>query len=70
MSDKIPPAGNPAQPPPPKTPDQPPAKNKAKVRKGGKWADVDVDGKIVKGRFKYIKFTDDDGLETYWISPE
>jgi hypothetical protein len=29
-----------------------------------------VDGEVKKGRFKYVKFVDDDGLDTYWISPE
>jgi len=50
---------------------QPPSKGKKKVkiRKGKKWVEVDVDGEITKGRFKYIKFIDEDGLETYWISP-
>jgi len=46
-------------------------KKKARIRKPGKWVEVDVDGEIIKGRFKYVKFTDsDDGLETYWIAPE
>jgi len=54
----------------PGTPSTPPVKKKVKVRKGGKWVDVDVDGEVKKGRFKYVKFVDDDGLDTYWISPE
>jgi len=45
-------------------------KKKAKIRKGKRWVEVDVDDVVQKGRFKYVKFTDDDGLETYWISPE
>ena len=49
---------------------QPPGKKRVKVRKGGRWVDVDVDGEVRKGRFKYVKFVDDDGLDTYWISPE
>jgi len=49
---------------------QPPRKKKVKVRKPGKWVEVDVDAEIVKGRFRYVKFTDDDGLETYWLVPE
>jgi hypothetical protein len=49
---------------------QPPAKKKVKVRKDKKWVEVDVDGEVKKGRFKYVKFVDDDGLDTYWISPE
>jgi len=48
----------------------PPVKKKVKIRKGGKWVDVDVDGEVKKGRFKYVKFVDDDGIDTYWISPE
>jgi len=56
---------------PPASPGQPPGKKKVKIRKGGKWVDVDVDGEVVKGRFKYVKFVDsDDGLDTYWISQE
>jgi len=60
-------------------PPQPPAtdkspsdkgKKKTKIRKGKKWVEVSADGEIRKGRFKYVRFTDDDGLETYWISPE
>ena len=47
-----------------------PVKKKVKVRKGRKWVEVDVDGEVRKGRFKYVKFVDDDGLDTYWISPE
>jgi len=55
---------------PPASPGKPPVKKKVKIRKGGKWVDVDVDGEVRKGRFKYVKFIDGDGLETYWISPE
>ena len=72
MSGKNPTAdkSNPARPP---ATDQPPldrGKKKAKIRKGKKWVEADADGEIKKGRFKYVKFTDDDGSETYWISPE
>jgi len=56
--------------PPKSPPTQPPGKKKVKVRKGGRWVEVDVDGEVRKGRFKYVKFVDDDGLDTYWISPE
>ena len=49
---------------------QPPGKKKVKIRKDKKWVEVDVDGEVKKGRFKYVKFVDDDGLDTYWISPE
>jgi hypothetical protein len=48
----------------------PPSKKKVKIEKEGKLIEVDVDEEIEKGRFKYAKFTDSDGLETYWISPE
>jgi uncharacterized membrane protein len=60
----------------PKAPsvNQPPAyhpdKKKVKIRKQGRWVEVDVDSVVQKGKFRYIKFTDEDGLETYWISPE
>ena len=57
-------------PAPPVPPQTPPGKKKEKIRKQGRWVDVDVDGEVKKGRFKYVKFVDDDGLETYWISPE
>jgi len=68
MSGRQPP---PKPPEPPRAPPiQPPVKKKVKIRKGGRWVDVDVDGEIRKGRFKYVKFVDDDGLDTYWISPE
>jgi len=61
----------PKPPEPPKSPPiQPPGKKKVKIRKDKKWVDVDVDSEIRKGRFKYVKFVDDDGLDTYWISPE
>ena len=64
----------PSPPGPPKLPQPPsatpPIKKKVRIRKDGKWANVDIDGEVVKGRFKYVKFIDDDGLETYWISPE
>ena len=49
---------------------QPPGKKKVKIRKGKKWVEVEADSEIRKGRFKYVKFVDDDGLDTYWISPE
>jgi hypothetical protein len=67
--------GKPDSPGPPSTPpgqppSTPPGKKKVKIRKGGKWVDVDADSEIKKGRFKYVKFVDDDGLDTYWISPE
>jgi hypothetical protein len=66
MSDR-----QPAPEPPMAPPVQPPGKKKVKVRKGGRWVEVDVDGEVKKGRFKYVKFVDDDdGLDTYWISPE
>jgi hypothetical protein len=43
-------------------------KEKVKIRKGKKW--VEVEGDVVqKGRFKYVEFTDDDGLDTWWIVP-
>jgi hypothetical protein len=64
MSEKT---GKPGSPGPPSTP---PGKKKVKIRKGKKWVEVDVDGEVKKGRFKYVKFVDDDGLDTYWISPE
>jgi hypothetical protein len=54
----------------PDSPGQPPGRKKVKIRKGKKWVEVDVDGEVKKGRFKYVKFVDDDGLDTYWISPE
>ena len=57
-------------PEPPTPPVQPPGKKRVRIRKGRKWVEVDVDGEIMKGRFKYVKFVDDDGLDTYWISPE
>jgi len=57
-------------PEPPTPPIQPPGRKKVKIRKDKKWIDVDVDGEVRKGRFKYVKFVDDDGLDTYWISPE
>jgi len=56
--------------PPMAPPVQPPGKKRVKVRKGRKWVEVDVNEEIKKGRFKYVKFVDDDGLDTYWISPE
>jgi hypothetical protein len=62
MSNKAPPQAQP--------PASPPGKKKVRTRKGKKWVEVDVDGVVQKGRFKYIRFIDDDGLETYWISPE
>ena len=61
--------GPPSQ-PPASPPSAPPVKKKVRIRNDGKWVDVDIDGEVVKGRFKYVKFIDDDGLETYWISPE
>jgi len=50
--------------------DKSPGRKKVRIRKGKKWVEVDVDGEVRKGRFKYVKFVDDDGLDTYWISPE
>jgi len=58
---------------PPQTPSgggQGQDKKRVRIRKPGKWVDVDVDAEVRKGRFRYVKFTDDDGLETYWIAPE
>jgi len=64
-------SGRQPTPEPPTPPIQPPpGKKKMKIRKDKKWVEVDVDEEIRKGRFKYIKFVDDDGLDTYWISPE
>ena len=60
----------PAPEPPRAPPIQPPVKKKVKIRKDKKWVDVDADSEIKKGRSKYVKFVDDDGLDTYWISPE
>jgi hypothetical protein len=56
---------------PPKSPSgSDKGKKKAKIRKGKRWVEVDVDDEVRKGRFRYVKFTDEDGLETYWLSPE
>jgi len=66
MSGRQPPPAEPPMAPPV----QPPGRKKVRIRKGGRWVDVDVDGEVKKGRFKYVKFVDDDGLDTYWISPE
>ena len=68
MSDRQPPPKSPE--PPMAPPIQPPGKKRVKIRKGGRWVEVDVGGEVKKGRFKYVKFVDDDGLDTYWISPE
>jgi hypothetical protein len=71
MSGRGPADGRENQPPQPPTADQPPSdkgKKKVKIRKRGKW--VEVEGDVVqKGRFKYVEFTDDDGLDTWWIVP-
>ena len=56
--------------PPGQSPSTSPVKKKVKIRKNKKWVEVDVDGEVKKGRFKYVKFVDDDGLDTYWISQE
>lgn len=45
-------------------------KKKAKIRKGKRWVEVDADYEVRKGKFRYVKSTDEDGLETYWLSPE
>jgi hypothetical protein len=63
-------SGRQPTPEPPTPPIQSPVKKKVKVRKDKKWVEVDVNEEIKKGRFKYVKFVDDDGLDTYWISPE
>ena len=55
---------------PPGQANPPSAKKKVKIRKGRKLVEVNADAVVQKGRFKYVKFTDDDGLDTYWISPE
>jgi len=65
MSDRQPPPEPPMAPP-----IQPPGRKKVRIRKGGRWVEVDADSEVRKGRFKYVKFVDDDGLDTYWISPE
>ena len=71
---KVSPPQAPSQPPPadqpPAQPASPPAKKRVRIRKNRKWVEVEVNDVIQKGRFKYVKFTDDDGLETYWVSPE
>jgi len=56
--------------PPSSPPGKPPGKKKVKIRKDKKWIEVDADSEIKKGKFKYVKFVDEDGLDTYWISPE
>ena len=63
-------SGRQPTPEPPTPPIQPPVKKKVKIRKGKKWVEVEADSEVKKGRFKYVKFVDDDGLDTYWISPE
>jgi hypothetical protein len=70
MSGRGSPGGRENQPPATGRPPSDKGKKKVKIRKGNKWVEADADGEIKKGRFKYIKFTDDDGLETYWIFPE
>jgi hypothetical protein len=63
-------SGKKPAPEPPTPPIQPPGRKKVRIRKGDRWVEVDADSEIKKGRFKYVKFVDDDGLDTYWISPE
>ena len=63
-------SGKTGKPDSPGSPSTPPGKKRVKVRKGRKWVEVDADSEVRKGRFKYVKFVDDDGLDTYWISPE
>jgi len=65
-----PPQGGGSPPPANQPPASPPGKRKVRIRKGKRWVEVEVDDVIQKGRFKYVKFTDDDGFETYWVYPE
>ena len=56
--------------PKPEVPKELKPKKVEKIRKGKKWIEVEVQDEKKKGPFKYVKFVDEDGLETWWITVE
>jgi len=69
-------SGTPANPPsqgaqtnpPAQTPAHPP-QGQIKIHKNRQWVFVAPKDKKQKGMFTYVEFTDDDGLDTWWIVP-
>ena len=53
----------------PPNPPTPPPQGQVKIRKKGQWVNVAPKSKKQKGMFTYVEFTDDDGLDTWWILP-
>ena len=47
----------------------PPAVGQIKIRRHGQWVLVTPKGKKQKGMFTYVEFTDEDGLDTWWVVP-
>ena len=55
---------------PKEIPKVPEPKKVKKIRKNKKWVEVEVQDEKKKGPFRYIKFVDEDGLETWWMAVE
>jgi hypothetical protein len=51
------------------SPPAPPPQGQVKIHKNRQWVFVTPKGKKQKGMFTYVEFTDDDGLDTWWIVP-
>jgi len=65
-------SGTPAN--PPQTPANPlaptpPSQGKIRIRKNRQWVLITPKSMKQKGMFTYAEFTDDDGLDTWWIVP-
>jgi len=73
MSSANPPSQR-AQANPPQTPANPlaptpPPQGKIRIRKNRQWVSITPKSMKQKGMFTYAEFTDDDGLDTWWIVP-
>ena len=64
-----PPQGKGAPNPGPPSVPSPPAVGQIKIRRHGQWVLVTPKGKKQKGMFTYVEFTDEDGLDTWWVVP-
>jgi len=47
----------------------PPSRSQIRIHKNHQWIFVTPKSMKQKGMFTYVEFTDDDGLDTWWIVP-
>jgi hypothetical protein len=69
MSNANPPSQGAQANPPAQTPANPPSRGQIRIRKNRQWVSITPKSTKQKGMFTYAEFTDNDGLDTWWIVP-